>query len=166
MQIGYFKDNPYHNLAHCLDSLQGMHFMMKTGGIKNLLKTHDVLAAFISCTMHDFEHPGYSNSFVIRTKHPLAIRYSDHSVLENHHLAAAFGIMFDPNKKCNLIKDMDLEIQKEMRKTIIQAILSTDMCKHFTILTELKTKLGNNFPNKESADDRNLIVSVSLKIAN
>jgi cGMP-inhibited 3',5'-cyclic phosphodiesterase A len=40
--------------------------------------------------MHDFEHPGYSNQFVIRTKHPLAIRYSDQSVLENHHLAAAF----------------------------------------------------------------------------
>jgi hypothetical protein len=40
------------------------------------------------------------------------------------------------------------------------------MSKHFTILTELKTKLGNNFPNKESFEDRNLIVSVSLKIAN
>jgi hypothetical protein len=40
------------------------------------------------------------------------------------------------------------------------------MSKHFTILTELKTKLGNNFPNKDSFEDRNLIVSVSLKIAN
>ncbi len=40
------------------------------------------------------------------------------------------------------------------------------MSKHFTILTELKTKLGNNFPNKDSYEDRNLIVSVSLRIAN
>ena len=84
--------------------------MMKTGGIKNLLKPHDVFAAFTSCVMHDFEHPGYSNSFVIRTKHPLAIRYSDYSVLENHHLAAAFGILFDPSKKCNIMQNMSLEI--------------------------------------------------------
>lgn len=140
--------------------------MMKIGGIRSLLKPHDLLASFLACAMHDFEHPGYSNSFVIRTKHPLAIRYSDYSVLENHHLAAAFAIMFDPNKNCNLLNNLNLDMQGEARKTIIQAILSTDMSKHFTILTELKTKLGNNFPNKDSFEDRNLIVSVSLKIAN
>lgn len=92
---------------------------MKIGGIKSLLKNQDILAAFLACAMHDFEHPGYSNSFVIRTKHPLAIRYSDYSVLENHHLAAAFEIMYNPNKKSNMIMNMNLEQQREVRKTII-----------------------------------------------
>jgi hypothetical protein len=92
---------------------------MKIGGVKSLLKQQDVLASFLACAMHDFEHPGYSNSFVIRTKHPLAIRYSDFSVLENHHLAAAFSIMFDPHKKCNLMMNMNLDSQREVRKTII-----------------------------------------------
>jgi len=64
--------------------------MLKAGNIRKYLKKHDMLAVITACLIHDFEHPGYSNQFVIRTKHPLAIRYSDQSVLENHHLAAAF----------------------------------------------------------------------------
>ena len=90
MALGYFKENPFHNVVHILDSLQGLHYMLKTGNMKKFLKRQDNLAVFIACLVHDYEHPGYSNQFVIRTKHPLAIRYSDKSVLENHHLAAAF----------------------------------------------------------------------------
>jgi len=164
MQIGYFKDNPFHNVVHVLDSMQGMHFMMKVGNVKKYLKQIDLFSCFTANLIHDYEHPGYSNAFVIRTKHPLAIRYSDFSVLENHHLAAAFTTMFDTGKKANIMENMSLEHQKEARKTIINAVLNTDLSKHFTLLTELKTKLGNNFPS-ESVEDRNLIVSVSLRIA-
>jgi hypothetical protein len=34
MQTGYFKDNAFHNVNHVLDSLQGLHYMMKVGKIK------------------------------------------------------------------------------------------------------------------------------------
>jgi hypothetical protein len=66
--------------------------------------------------------------------------------------------------KCNLIENVSIEMQKEIRKFIISAVLSTDISKHFGILTELKTKLGNNFPT-ESFEDRSLILTVSLKVA-
>jgi hypothetical protein len=67
-----------------------MHFLMHTGNMRSFFKTSDVFASFIANMIHDYEHPGYTNQFVIRTKHPLAIRYSDSQVLEHHHLAAAF----------------------------------------------------------------------------
>jgi len=47
---------------------------------------------------------------------------------------------------------------------IIDVILNTDLSKHFTLLTELKTKLGINFPT-ESIEDRILILSVTIKTA-
>ena len=47
---------------------------------------------------------------------------------------------------------------------IIDGVLNTDISKHFSLLTELKTKLGNNFPT-ESIEDRTLIVSMSLRVA-
>ena len=43
-------------------------------------------------------------------------------------------------------------------------MLNSDISKHFTLLTELKTKLGNNFPT-DSIEDRTLIISVTLRIA-
>ena len=92
--------------------------MMRIGKIEKYLKKSDLLSVFISCMIHDFEHPGYSNQFVIRTKHPLAIRYSDISVIENHHLAAAFEKMFTrPN--CNIIENLSLDMQMEVRHLII-----------------------------------------------
>jgi len=72
--------------------------------------------------------------------------------------------MFTGNK-CNIIENMALDLQKETRRMIIDSVLNTDISKHFTLLTELKTKLGNNFPT-ESYEDRSLILSVSLRVAN
>jgi hypothetical protein len=57
MANGYFQDNPYHNQAHIVDSLQGMHYLMNTANLKRFFKLHDVFACFIADIMHDFEHP-------------------------------------------------------------------------------------------------------------
>ncbi len=43
--------------------------------------------------MHDFEHRGVNNDFLVRTADPLAILYNDRSPMENHHLAAAFQLL-------------------------------------------------------------------------
>jgi len=163
LQMGYFKENPYHCVTHILDSMQGLHYLMNNGDVVKTLKKHDIFSAFIACLMHDYEHPGYSNQFIVRAKHPLAIRYSDTSVLENHHLAAGFSILFT-YPKCNIIENMPYELQLETRNLIIDTVLNSDISKHFTLMTELKTKLGNNFPT-DSLEDRTLILSVTLRIA-
>lgn len=99
---------------------------------------------------------------MIRTKHPLAIRYSDSQVLENHHLAAAFSLMLT-NEENNIFENLPIEVFREVRKLIIASVLNTDLSKHFTLLTELKTKLGNNFP-QDCFEDRTLILSLTLRI--
>lgn len=150
-------------MIHILDSLQGLHFLLKQGSIKKSLKKHDYLASFISCLIHDYEHPGYSNQFVVRTKHPLAIRYNDMCVLENHHLAAGFAILLGYDK-CNIIENMPHDEQAQTRKFIIEAVLNTDLSKHFSLLTMLKSKLSPSFPS-DSFEDRSLILSISLRAA-
>ena len=77
-------------------------------------------------------------------------------------MAAGFTIMFT-YPKCNIMENMAYDLQQEMRSLIISIVLNSDISKHFTLLTELKTKLGNNFPN-DSIEDRTLILSVTLRI--
>lgn len=99
----------------------------------------------------------------MRTKHPLAIRYSDISVLENHHLAAGFAMMFNtPN--CNIMENMPFDHQRETRRLVVDAVLNSDFAKFQTLVAKFKNKLGSNFPT-DSFEDRSMILSITLKTA-
>lgn len=56
--------------------------------------------------VHDFEHGGLTNDFLVNSLDVLAVRYNDRSPLENHHLAAAFTLMRKPEYEfvCNMPK--------------------------------------------------------------
>lgn len=42
---------------HIVDSLQAMNYLMNVGNLKRYLKKNDILAAFLSDIIHDYEHP-------------------------------------------------------------------------------------------------------------
>ena len=95
---------------------------------------------FVANIIHDYEHPGYSNQFIVRTKHPLAIRYSDNMVLENHHLASAFNVILN-SEDCNIMSNLTLEMYRDSRRIIIAIVLNTDMSKHFIELGHLSSRI-------------------------
>ena len=47
----------------------------------------------IAGMVHDTDHPGYNNLYLVNSKNKMALRYNDKSVLESHHVALAFDIM-------------------------------------------------------------------------
>ena len=51
------------------------------------------MAILVAAAIHDVDHPGVNNKFLITVRHGLATLYNDISVLENHHLATAFKTM-------------------------------------------------------------------------
>lgn len=55
------------------------------------------MAALTAGIIHDYQHPGVNNDFLIKSQHKKSIRYNDISVLEKHHLAAAFAVLLDSN---------------------------------------------------------------------
>lgn len=83
---------------HVASVVQMSHMLLCHGGImqSKALGKIQLLSAYWSAAVHDYEHGGVNNDFLIKTAHPLAITYNDQSPLENHHLAAAVRLMFDP----------------------------------------------------------------------
>lgn len=47
----------------------------------------------MAAAIHDFEHPGVNNAFLINSESDLALKYNDTSVLENYHASRAFEVM-------------------------------------------------------------------------
>lgn len=94
IQDGY-KNIPYHNKTHGADLCQTIYYFLQKGDPTNLLKLDefDFLSIFTAASVHDFQHPGVNNEFLIKIQDPIAIRHNDISVLENHHVAAAFELM-------------------------------------------------------------------------
>ena len=101
------------------------------------------MAALIAAAIHDVDHPGRNNSFLVNSSDKLAILYNDDSVLENHHLAVAFQLLQDSS--CNFLENLKSTQVKALRKMIIDMVLATDMDKHFLQLGALKTKVGWGF---------------------
>lgn len=54
----------------------------------------------ISGFVHDTDHPGYNNQYLVNTWDILALTYNDKSVLENHHIAIAFDTMLKDPSTC------------------------------------------------------------------
>ena len=63
------------------------------------------------------------------------MRYNDDTVLENHHCAFAFKLLL--KKENYLFGEMKREDWVGFRKNTIEAILSTDMKRHFGLMREL-----------------------------
>ena len=63
----------------------------------NAMTAAQHLASYWAAAVHDYEHEGLNNDFLVKTAHPLAITYSDQSPLEHHHVAAATRVFVEPD---------------------------------------------------------------------
>ncbi|CAG0912881.1 unnamed protein product [Notodromas monacha] len=133
----YLKTVPYHNRAHAADVTQSIHVLLKTQALESVFTNLEVLAAVFAGAIHDVDHPGLTNQYLINTGSELAIMYNDESVLENHHLAVAFKLLQDPN--LDIFANFTKKQRTTLRKMVIDMVLATDMSKHMSLLADLKT---------------------------
>ena len=102
----------------------------------------EVSVLLISGFVHDTDHPGFNNPFMVQSKDKLALRYNDRSVLENHHIAVAFDTMLRDEGTCIYDRWSEEEFRL-MRTNMIELVLATDMATHFKDLAFLKQRLDS-----------------------
>ena len=151
---GYHRQNPYHTDLHAADMVQSLLVYSLFGNLQKVLDFNDLdlISLFISAAIHDLGHPGYTNNFLINTKHELAIKYNDQSVLENYHVSEGFNIIFN-KPGCNIFEKMSNDDYKICRKRIVNCVLATDMTLHGKELQFLKSKSqAYNIKNGENVE--------------
>ncbi|XP_037112643.1 cAMP-specific 3',5'-cyclic phosphodiesterase 4A isoform X1 [Syngnathus acus] len=133
----YHANVAYHNSLHAADVTQSTHVLLSTPALDAVFTDLEVLAALFAAAIHDVDHPGVSNQFLINTNSELALMYNDESVLENHHLAVGFKLLHEDN--CDIFQNLSKRQRQSLRKLVIDMVLATDMSKHMSLLADLKT---------------------------
>uniref|UniRef100_A0A673CLH0 Phosphodiesterase n=1 Tax=Sphaeramia orbicularis TaxID=375764 RepID=A0A673CLH0_9TELE len=133
----YHSDVAYHNSLHAADVAQSTHILLSTPALDAVFTDLEILAAIYAAAIHDVDHPGVSNQFLINTNSELALMYNDESVLENHHLAVGFKLLQEDN--CDIFQNLTKKQRQSLRKMVIDMVLATDMSKHMSLLADLKT---------------------------
>ncbi|KAJ7423277.1 cAMP-specific 3',5'-cyclic phosphodiesterase 4D [Willisornis vidua] len=133
----YHADVAYHNNLHAADVAQSTHVLLSTPALEAVFTDLEIMAAIFASAIHDVDHPGVSNQFLINTNSELALMYNDASVLENHHLAVGFKLLQEEN--CDIFQNLSRKQRQTLRKMVIDMVLATDMSKHMNLLADLKT---------------------------
>ena len=115
--------------------------------------------------VHDYDHGGLTNDYLIASRHDLAILYNDRAPLENHHVAAAFHLLRRP--EYNFLAALSSVEQARFRKQVIELVLATDMKQHFSTLSHFATlhrlaTPGMSSPSSRSASSLRCARSAAL----
>ncbi|XP_064908150.1 dual specificity calcium/calmodulin-dependent 3',5'-cyclic nucleotide phosphodiesterase 1C isoform X9 [Columba livia] len=141
LEVGYSKHkNPYHNLMHAADVTQTVHYLLFKTGIAHWLTELEIFAMIFAAAIHDYEHTGTTNNFHIQTRSDSAILYNDRSVLENHHVSAAYRLLQD-DEEMNILSNLSKDDWREFRALVIEMVLATDMSCHFQQIKAMKNAL-------------------------
>lgn len=128
-----YKQNPFHSWMHAVSVTQMMYLLISKSSLVNVLTTREKYALLLAALCHDLDHPGLSNGFQINSKSPLASKYNNVSVLENHHFAVTMNIL--KPKESTIFAAEDTQSLYDL---IHALILGTDMAQHFLKLTDFE----------------------------
>jgi len=162
---GEMFSHPYHSSTHAADTLQAVYCMLewKDCAAKVILGNLGVFGLQFSAIIHDFQHYGVSNNFLVNTRSKLALTHNDSSVLERHHIHSAFNVAHKVGLFDNMAENR--AAYRSFREFVIQAVLATDLSQNMKILNRFKSV----FPDRESLRENNVNIylfgSMLLKVA-
>ncbi|GAX85340.1 hypothetical protein CEUSTIGMA_g12757.t1 [Chlamydomonas eustigma] len=118
----------------------------------------NLLSMYLSAIIHDHDHRGLTNAFLVQDQDPLALLYNDQSPMENHHVASAFAMLMDDQN--NFMCNFSRKAWDAVRSIVIQTVLGTDMKQHFSIISMFNTKVAACMATARADGSGNAAVAV------
>jgi len=124
-----YHRRPFHNFRHATDVLLGCSTLLRLVEQDHPNPFQDqlsVAALLISALVHDTDHPGVMNGFLVAINHPIAVRLDKPvAVLENHHSAVALALL--RREELNFLSNLDPAEQEHVFDLIKENVLNTDV---------------------------------------
>jgi len=123
-------DIPYHSSTHAADVVQSAHVVMH--GTPEEPPPLEAAMVLTAAAVHDVEHPGFTNQYLINTKHELAELYNGLSVLENHSYARFMAVLQEP--RCDPLAGLSPGDRETALLLVREMVLATDMARHVAVI--------------------------------
>eukprot|EP01054_Gregarina_sp_Poly1_P001913 Gregarina_sp_Poly_1__1912@NODE_149_length_12634_cov_195_682741_g133_i0_p12_GENE_NODE_149_length_12634_cov_195_682741_g133_i0NODE_149_length_12634_cov_195_682741_g133_i0_p12_ORF_typecomplete_len127_score18_18PDEase_I/PF00233_19/8_4e30_NODE_149_length_12634_cov_195_682741_g133_i088969276 len=108
----------------------------------------------IAALGHDVAHPGRTNNFFINANSILAVAQNDVAVLESAHSVITQNVI-TACPEVNIFGSLSKVEYMAVRKIMITLILSTDMSKHYELLSKARVRrVSPEFDSRTNEQDR------------
>lgn len=135
IQERYDSNMPFHNATHAADVMHTLFMLLRSTSLGNKVSLHNQVGALLAAVMHDVEHVGLTNDYLIKTNHPIAQKYSSRAPMESKHIDLALQAVLDP--KFHILSKMSSVHQKQVLEVIREAISATALIYQPELLTEM-----------------------------
>ena len=160
----YHDSRPFHSFRHGVDVLLATSCLlrlMRQNTPQGLDDPVFTAALLIAALVHDTNHPGCMNGFLIAIQHPLATS-STEAVLERHHAEMALTLLERP--ELDFIASLPPEDRKRFVDHLQKMVLATDVT---TTMAAAKEAVSLNSESVAlSADQRMVLIMKAADISN
>lgn len=147
-----YRPVSYHNWAHAFSVAHCMCVIMKMAS--DVFTCEEKVALYLSGIIHDIDHRGYNNAFMIKNKSPLSHLYST-STMEWHHFKQ--GVFILETEGHNVLSSLSAKQYRHVLELMEDAILATDLVLFFENRAKLDDIIKNNKFSWNTPDHRKLV---------
>ncbi|KAH3756086.1 3'5'-cyclic nucleotide phosphodiesterase family protein [Pelomyxa schiedti] len=134
-----YNSVPYHNFYHAIDATQFLYSLICHSKVLASLPKIEIFSILLAALCHDVDHGGLNNTFQINAQTPLALLFSDTSIMETYHCSRSIALLSSESN--NILVNMTESQRHTVWTIVISTILSTDMAVHFAVLEEFEAAI-------------------------
>lgn len=135
VQQRYDCNMPFHNATHAADVMHTLFMLLMNTCLGDKVSQHNQVGAILAAVMHDIEHVGLTNDFLIKTNHPIAQKYLTEAPMESKHTDLALQAVLDP--RFNILSKMSSIQQEQILEVICKSISATALIYQPELLAEV-----------------------------
>ncbi|KAF4322289.1 hypothetical protein BBO99_00004078 [Phytophthora kernoviae] len=159
IQERYDGSMPFHNATHAADVMHTLFMMLWNTSLGEKISLHNQVGALLAAVMHDVEHVGLTNDFLIKTNHPIALKYPTKAPMESKHMDLALQAVVDP--KFNILSKMSTAHQEQVLAVVRDTISATALIYQPELLAEVNNTTADEW---KMLEDEAVVLPQNLQI--